>query len=89
MFSRGHLLTVTLLVTAKSAEHELCVCVILFSVIIIFNGVYISTFNYYVKLHFWQEVGGQGLFVLYWSECPLVVFCLQQLTCMHCAYLVL
>ena len=29
------------------------------------NSVYISTFNYYVRLQFQEGVGGQGLFVLY------------------------
>ena len=44
------------------------------SVFIISNSVCISTFNYDVYLHFWEGVGGYGLFVLYRYECPLVVF---------------
>ena len=69
-----------------------CVCVwFFFSVIIICNSVYMSTINYFVELHFWEGVGGKLLFVLCWYECPLVVFTfsMQELTCMHCIYLVL
>ena len=60
-----------------------CVCVCVcdsFSVIIICNSVYSSTFNNYVQLHFWEGVGGKGLFVLYWYKCPLVDFSLRELT---------
>ena len=48
------------------------------------HSVYISTFNYYVRLQFQEGVGGQGLFVLYLYECFLVVYVCESLTCMHC-----
>ena len=64
-----------------------CVCVVLFSVILICNSVYISKFNYCVLLHFWEGVGGKGLFALHWYECHSVVFSLRELTCIHCVYL--
>ena len=35
-----------------------CVSVIFFPVIIICNSVYISTFNYYVQMHFREGMGG-------------------------------
>ena len=46
-----------------------------------------AAFNNYVLLHFWEGVGGLGLFVLYWNECLLVVLACESLpVCTVCIY---
>ena len=65
-----------------------CVCVILF-LLSLFVSLYIFlhlTARY--SSTFGKGWVGRGC-LHFWYECPLVVFSLRELTCMHCVYLVL
>ena len=49
--------------------------------------VYISTFNYYVELHFQEGVGRLGLFEINWYECLLIILaCESSHVCTVCIW---